>query len=110
MVVSTPFLMTMEFLNTKDLFKIAGLSKKIRAQFFSNPDILQKFIRIFVEQSRDLNEELEQKQKIIQKLDRSLAFHQQQDKSREKLFNETSGDKIKDIIRRYVVEPKLFHN
>jgi hypothetical protein len=37
--------------------------------------------------AEELSEELEQKQTTIHRLDRSLAFHQQQDKSREKLFN-----------------------
>jgi hypothetical protein len=61
LTVQTPFLMTMDYLDTKDLFKVLSLSRKIRSQFFSNHDISRRFLNIFITQSKEMDTELEQK-------------------------------------------------
>lgn len=39
--METPFLLTMQYLETKDIFKVLALSKKARSQFFTNGETLR---------------------------------------------------------------------
>ena len=56
--MSSPFLMTMQFLETKDIFKMLCISKTVRAGFCANHEVFRQFLGIFATNIKELSEEV----------------------------------------------------
>ena len=52
-------MLTVSFLDTRDMLKMASLSKNLRLAFFTNLDAFNAFLRLFAEQIQEKNKEIE---------------------------------------------------
>ena len=91
----------------KFIFKLLGLNKEIRSNFLSNLDCYSHIQSIYSDQFRNLQKAIQDKKSIIQQQDHSIKFLKESDELRNQLMNETSEEKIKGIIFKFIVKPDL---
>jgi len=68
------FIITLSFLEPKDLFKLISLNKDGRGHFLGNRASYQEFRKIFVGKIEEQTREIKEKQLTIQAHEKSLKF------------------------------------
>ena len=77
-----PVVVTLSFLEPKDVFKLVCVSKEVRRTFFLSNLLFDSFRDIFNSKLNESKADLESKQQQVQQLEKSLNFMQEQDSIR----------------------------
>lgn len=108
--VEQPVLVTISFLDPRDVLKLMQLNRKLRQLFLGNMATFPTYRGLFERKVKDLSTEVEEKQEAIRGHERNISFLREQDNLRLALMNETPEEYIKQIIEKHVVKPKFEKN
>ena len=102
-----PIVITLSFMEPREVLKFMQVSKKVRSSFLSNMAACSIYHSLFHRKFKDQSTLIDQKQEIVRGHERNIRFLKEQDNLRTALMNETPEEYIKQIIEKFIVKPKF---